>query len=172
MIPYLSYEQCRELVRQSAGYARCLQKSPEGTPFLPSLEKADAKRVNFVGNYLRRQRRRGMTMTTLISPELNRAFNEQIGRELFASHQYIAIACYFDGRALKKLAAMFFKQSDEEREHAMKFVEYLNEVAARWKFPPSKRPPASSERGRGGASCAKVGAGGYPPNQRPDDDGD
>jgi ferritin len=74
-------------------------------------------------------------MTTLISAELNRAFNEQIGRELFASNQYIAIASYFDGRALKKLAAMFFQQSEEEREHAMKFVEYLNEVGGTVEVP-------------------------------------
>ena len=67
----------------------------------------------------------------LISPELNKAFNEQIGRELLASHQYISIASYFDGRALKKLAQLFFKQSEEEREHAMKFVEYLNDVGGK-----------------------------------------
>jgi ferritin len=81
-----------------------------------------------------------MTMTTLISPELNKAFNEEIGRELFASHQYIAIACYFDGRALKKLAALFFKQADEEREHAMKFVEYLNEVGGKVEVPAIEAP--------------------------------
>jgi ferritin len=81
-----------------------------------------------------------MIMTTLISPELNKAFNEEIGRELFASHQYIAIACYFDGRALKKLAALFFKQADEEREHAMKFVEYLNEVGGKVEVPAIEAP--------------------------------
>lgn len=71
----------------------------------------------------------------LISPELNRAFNEQIGRELHASHQYIAIASYFEGRALKKLSQMFFKQSEEEREHAMKFVNYLNAVGGKVEIP-------------------------------------
>lgn len=76
----------------------------------------------------------------LISPELNKAFNEEIGRELFASHQYIAIASYFDGRALKKLAALFFKQSEEEREHAMKFVEYLNDVNGRVEVPAIEAP--------------------------------
>ncbi len=76
----------------------------------------------------------------LISPELNKAFNEEIGRELFASHQYIAIASYFDGRALKKLAALFFKQSEEEREHAMKFVEYLNDVNGKVEVPAIEAP--------------------------------
>lgn len=76
----------------------------------------------------------------LISEELNKAFNEEIGRELFASHQYIAIASYFDGRALKKLAALFFKQSEEEREHAMKFVEYLNDVNGKVEVPAVDAP--------------------------------
>lgn len=76
----------------------------------------------------------------LISAELNKAFNEEIGRELFASHQYIAIASYFDGRALKKLAALFFKQSEEEREHAMKFVEYLNDVGGKVEVPAVDAP--------------------------------
>ncbi|GBC96023.1 Ferritin BfrB [bacterium HR16] len=76
----------------------------------------------------------------LISEELNKAFNEEIGRELFASHQYIAIASYFDGRALKKLAEMFFKQSEEEREHAMKFVDYLNDVNGKVEIPAVQAP--------------------------------
>lgn len=80
---------------------------------------------------------------TLISPELNRAFNEQIGRELHASHQYIAIASYFEGRALKKLAQLFFKQSEEEREHAMKFVNYLNDVGGKVEIPAVE--PATSD---------------------------
>jgi len=76
----------------------------------------------------------------LISAELNNAFNEQIGRELLASHQYINIASYFDGRALKKLAEMFFQQSEEEREHAMKFVQYLNSVSGKVEVPAVEAP--------------------------------
>lgn len=64
----------------------------------------------------------------LISRELNAAFNTQIGRELGASHQYVNMAAYFDDRALKMLAELFYKQGDEERAHAMKFVRYLTEV--------------------------------------------
>ncbi len=65
----------------------------------------------------------------LISDGLNKAINDEIGRELLASHQYIAIAAYFDDRALRLLAKLFFKQADEEREHAIKFVHYLTEVS-------------------------------------------
>jgi ferritin len=76
----------------------------------------------------------------LISKELTAAINEEIGLELFASNQYVAMASYFDGLALKKLAKMFFKQSDEEREHAMKFVRYLNEAGGTVEVPAVKAP--------------------------------
>jgi bacterioferritin B len=61
----------------------------------------------------------------LISKSLNAALNEQIGHEFGASLQYIQIASYFDGEGLPMLARHFFRQSEEEREHALKFVRYL-----------------------------------------------
>jgi ferritin len=76
----------------------------------------------------------------LISPELNAAFNEEIGLELFASNQYAGVAAYFDDLALRKLAGMFYKQADEEREHAMKFVHYLSDVGGQVVIPEVKAP--------------------------------
>ena len=79
-------------------------------------------------------------MIERISRELNAAINEQIGHEFQASHQYIAIASYFDDLALKKLAALFFKQSEEERSHAMKFVHYVNEAGGKVAIPAIPAP--------------------------------
>jgi bacterioferritin B len=62
---------------------------------------------------------------TLISSQLAKAFNEQIGNEFGASMQYVSIAAHFQNRALTLLAKLFFKQAEEEREHAMKFVKYV-----------------------------------------------
>ena len=65
-----------------------------------------------------------------LHPDLHNAFNEQIGRELTSSHQYINMAAFFDDAGLSLLAKRYFKQSQEEREHAMKFVEFLVRVDA------------------------------------------
>jgi ferritin len=54
----------------------------------------------------------------------------QVSNELGASNQYLQIATYFEGESLSKLAKFFYDQSEEEREHAMKFVHYLMEVGA------------------------------------------
>jgi ferritin len=53
------------------------------------------------------------------------SINEQIGHEFAASQQYIAIAVYYDGETLPQLAAHFYRQAVEERNHAMMLVQYL-----------------------------------------------
>jgi len=53
------------------------------------------------------------------------ALNEQIGREFGASQQYVAIAVYYDAETLPQLAAHFYRQAVEERNHAMMIVQYL-----------------------------------------------
>lgn len=53
------------------------------------------------------------------------ALNEQIGHEFAASQQYIAVAVYYDVETLPQLAAYFYRQAVEERNHAMMIVQYL-----------------------------------------------
>jgi ferritin len=78
----------------------------------------------------------------LISKELAAAINEQVGHEFHASHQYANIAAYFENLALKKLAEMFYKQSEEEREHGMKFVRYVAETGGDVAIPAIAAPKA------------------------------
>jgi ferritin len=61
----------------------------------------------------------------MISKELQDGFNAQIGHEFGASIQYLGIAGYFHTENLSLLAKLFFEQSEEEKEHAMKFVHYV-----------------------------------------------
>jgi ferritin len=53
------------------------------------------------------------------------ALNEQIGHEFAASQQYVAIAVFYDRETLPQLAAHFYRQAVEERNHAMMIVQYL-----------------------------------------------
>src|SRR3970040_2246298 len=53
------------------------------------------------------------------------ALNQQIAYEFAASQQYIAIATYYDAQTLPELAAHFYRQAVEERNHAMMMVQYL-----------------------------------------------
>jgi ferritin len=58
-------------------------------------------------------------------PTFEEALNEQIGYEFAASQQYIAVAAYYDSETLPQLAAHFYRQAVEERNHAMIIVQYL-----------------------------------------------
>ncbi len=74
------------------------------------------------------------------SKELEAAFNRQIGRELGASSQYLAIGAYFASEALRELSSFFFRQASEEHEHAMKFLHFLVEAGAEVKIPSIPEP--------------------------------
>ncbi len=50
---------------------------------------------------------------------------EQIGHEFSAHQQYVAIATYYDTLTMPRMAAVFYGQAIEEREHAMMMVQYL-----------------------------------------------
>jgi ferritin len=56
--------------------------------------------------------------------------NDQIANEFGASQQYIAIAVYYDAQTLPQLAAHFYRQAVEERNHAMMMVQYLLDADA------------------------------------------
>ena len=61
--------------------------------------------------------------------------NEQIANEFAASQQYVAIAVYFDAETLPQLAATFYQQSVEERNHAMMLVQYLLDIGEEASIP-------------------------------------
>ena len=58
-------------------------------------------------------------------PSFATKLNEQIGYEFAASQQYVAVAVYYDSQSLPQLAAHFYRQAVEERNHAMMMVQYL-----------------------------------------------
>jgi bacterioferritin B len=56
--------------------------------------------------------------------------NAQIANEFAAQQQYIANAVYFESQTLPRLAAFFYAQAVEERNHAMMMVRYLLDADA------------------------------------------
>jgi ferritin len=51
--------------------------------------------------------------------------NEQIAHEFAAHQQYVAIAVHYDAETLPRLAAFFYAQALEERNHALMMVQFL-----------------------------------------------
>jgi ferritin len=76
----------------------------------------------------------------LVSQELNRTLNQQIGNEFGASMQYLCIASYFEREHLTLLAKLFFDQAAEENEHAMKLLHYVVDTGGDLRIPEIAAP--------------------------------
>ncbi|MDE0527776.1 MAG: ferritin [Truepera sp.] len=61
----------------------------------------------------------------MISDALTKALNGQIASEFTASNHYLAIATYFALGSLDGWADFFYRQSEEERGHGLKILQFL-----------------------------------------------
>jgi ferritin len=73
------------------------------------------------------------------------AINEQMGNEFSAMLQYYAIAAHFGAEGLRELSAHFYKQAEEEKEHALRFIQFVIDTGARVKIPAVSAPQAHFE---------------------------
>jgi ferritin len=71
------------------------------------------------------------------------ALNTQIGNELSAHNQYLACAVHFDAETMPRMAAFFYKQALEERDHALMMVQYLLDIDADVSIPGVEAPHTS-----------------------------
>lgn len=82
----------------------------------------------------------------LISKELAKAINAQVGHEYGACLQYMSIGGYFDQQKLKLLSKLFFEQANEEKAHAEKLIRYLLDTQSPLQIPaiPAPKPAFAS----------------------------
>jgi len=79
------------------------------------------------------------------APRTTDAINEQISYEFAASQQYVAIAVHYDRSTLPQLAAFFYRQSLEERQHALMMVQFLLDAGAAPTIPGATAPRTDFE---------------------------
>ncbi len=85
----------------------------------------------------------------LISDKLTEMINSQIGHELEASNIYLQIAAFFDGEVLPVTAQFFFRQSQEERDHAMKMLRYILDAGGKLAVPAIPAAPTDVDSAEG-----------------------
>lgn len=71
--------------------------------------------------------------------------NRQIGNEFAAHQQYVAVAVHYDALTMPQMAAFFYAQAAEERNHAMMMVQYLIDVDAPVEIPGTDAPTSRFE---------------------------
>jgi ferritin len=74
------------------------------------------------------------------TPAFVEQLNRQIANEFAASQQYVAAAVHYDAETLPQLAAFFYAQALEERNHAMMMVQYLLDSGAEPAIPGIEAP--------------------------------
>lgn len=78
----------------------------------------------------------------MIAPELEQAFNEQLGAELYSSHLYLAMSAYCEAIGMPGAAHWFRVQAEEERGHALRFYAHLVDRGGRVRLGEIPAPPA------------------------------
>ncbi len=63
----------------------------------------------------------------MLNERLAKEMNEQVNKELFSAYLYLGMSTYYSEHGLKGFASWFKKQANEEIEHALKFVDYLQD---------------------------------------------
>ena len=81
----------------------------------------------------------------MVAPRFAEQLNVQIGNEFAAHNQYLACAVHYDALTMPRMAAFFYGQALEERDHAMMMVQYLLDTDADVVIPGAEAPVAHFE---------------------------
>lgn len=79
----------------------------------------------------------------MTAPRFADQLNEQIGNEFAAHQQYVACAIHYDGLTMPQMAAFFYSQALEERDHAMMMVKFLLDTDCEVRIPGVEAPQSS-----------------------------
>jgi len=77
----------------------------------------------------------------MLSKKIENALNEQIARENYASHYYLAMASWCDNAGLHGSAGFLYGHAEQEREHMMKLFHYVNDAGGHAKVSEIDEPP-------------------------------
>ena len=78
----------------------------------------------------------------MIGNRVEAALNEQIVQEFYASHYYLAMSAYFERTGYPGFAHWMRMQSDEEREHALRIFDFVNDREGRVDLGRIDAPPS------------------------------
>jgi ferritin len=62
----------------------------------------------------------------MVSKKIEKALNDQIRLESESSQLYLAMACWAEANGFEGVSEFMYDQSDEERQHMLKIIKFLN----------------------------------------------
>lgn len=79
----------------------------------------------------------------MISKKIEKAINDQIQNEFYASYLYLSMSAYCESINFPGFAHWMRHQSQEETEHAMRLFDYLNDRGGKVILQAIKKPPTT-----------------------------
>lgn len=77
----------------------------------------------------------------MLSKKIENALNEQVAVEAESSQFYLAMASWAECNGLNGTAQFLYAHADEEREHMLKLIKFINERGGSAVIPALKKPP-------------------------------
>lgn len=77
----------------------------------------------------------------MLPKKIEKILNEQIQKEGYSSNLYLAMASWADTEGYAGIAQWLFAQAQEELDHMMKFVHFINERGGHAIIPAFEQPP-------------------------------
>ncbi len=78
----------------------------------------------------------------MISRKIEEKLNAQVAREAASSQLYLAMASWAEVEGFEGVSEFLYRQSDEEREHMLKLIKFVNERGGSAIVPSLEQPPA------------------------------
>jgi ferritin len=76
----------------------------------------------------------------MLNKKIEEALNQQVQKEAFSSVLYLAMASWAEVKGMPGIAGWLYTQSDEERQHMLKFIKYINERGGHAVIPALEQP--------------------------------
>jgi len=80
-----------------------------------------------------------------ISTKMTKVLNDQIAMEANASNNYLSMASWCEIAGYEGSANFFYQHAEEERQHMLKIIHYLNGLGVPTVIPQVKQPPKTSK---------------------------
>ncbi|MEN8155980.1 MAG: ferritin [Bacteroidota bacterium] len=79
----------------------------------------------------------------MLPKKVEKVLNEQILKEDYSSQLYLSMASWAENQGYVGVSGWLYAQAEEERQHMLKFVKYVNDRDGKAVIPGIEKPPAA-----------------------------
>lgn len=77
----------------------------------------------------------------MLKKTVEKILNDQIQKEAYSSYLYLAMASWAENNSMSGVATWLYAQAEEEKEHMLKFIKFINERGSHAIIPNIEQPP-------------------------------